>query len=43
MNFFNTFSWLAADLQLLLMCRLNFSLSFNNKTKTFADDTALIC
>ena len=43
MNFFNAFSWLAADLQMLLMCRLNFSLSSNNKTKTFTDDTTLIC
>ena len=45
MNFvslINAFSWLAADLQMLLMCRLKFSLSSYFKPKSFTDDTALI-
>ena len=46
MNFFNltnVFSWLAANLQILLMCRLKFSLLSNYKPESFTDDTALIC
>ena len=39
----NAFSWLAADLQMFLMCRLKFSLSSNCTPKSFIDGTTLIC
>ena len=39
----NEFSWLTVDLQMLLMCRLKFSVSSNSKPRSSADDTNLIC
>ena len=35
LNLINAFSWVAADLQILLMCRLKFGLSSNCGPKSF--------
>ena len=43
LDLINAFSWLGADLQMLLMFRLKFRLTSSCKHKHFTDDATLIC